>query len=294
MEITLRKPEYIFRNGISPSMIKTWLTCRRSWYNRYVRGLSRPGGIEADFGKVFHKFLSNYYLNTALTVEKAIEDFKLAWPEEKDTEKRSQDLGIRLIREYFKRYPRETEPFKILWWSEENEKSETSEKSGDFQVLLPSGLRANVRLDAYVEKQGGVYVLDNKTASQLGATYFEQYQNDYQIAAYVYALQKKLGKQVEGVIINGVGCKKVVNADSFLRADIVKTQSQIDYMMKNFDFLAQEIVEYVTKNYEDVEMFPMSAHSTACKSFNTKCPFLDICQFNDNTNLGSHLLKENQ
>lgn len=270
----LRTPEQIFKYGVSPSMIKTWLLCKRKWYNQYVRALkskASPNNVYLRFGLAWDSFVKEYFTGEEV-LEVLIERFKLDFPVELDNNKRTQDNGIKLINKYVTIYPRDTEPFKV------------TELDVKLNVPMP-GVKypLNAILDGYGVYRDGIWVIDYKSTSMLGASYFNQYKLDYQVICYLWGLEQHLDKKVEGFILDVVGTKKVVNRDSFFRDDTTGclNQSQIDYGMEQFQKVANEMINYVEANWEDVEAFPLSAHSQACRAYFSDCPYLELCQFND-------------
>jgi len=273
--MTLINPEEVFKNGVSPSMVKLWLLCKRKWYNHYIRGIKKNDGtnIAAVFGTAMHKCLANWYdPNKDYRVDNAVREFDILFPDSLDTNKRTNEIGTRLLRLYAKRYPKETEPFKVITTEEE-----IKVKVNELDVPL------HFIIDMLVERNiGGFEVWDHKTTGRLGASYFDKFVNDYQVYVYLYGMSKHLNKRIEGLTINAIGCKKVVNNDSLLRNTIEKDPKQIEYHMKHFFRISREMIEFARKNWQDPEMFALSSDGFACTAYITKCQFLEICEFNDN------------
>lgn len=62
--------------------------------------------------------------------------------------------------------------------------------------------------DGLVEYSGSVYVLEHKSTSMLGATYFNQFKPNNQVTGYVWAAGQLSGRRVGGAIINAIGIYK--------------------------------------------------------------------------------------
>jgi len=273
-----RSPEKIFHFGVSPSMIKKWLLCRKRWYNEYILGLKAPRdqkGPYMVFGLAWDTFIKAYFMTDA-DDKKLLEQFKLDFPVSLDSTARTQDLGLRMIRKYIKSYPRTTEPFKI---------TEIDIKG---QVDVPGlDVPLNVILDGIGKYREGNWVLEYKTTSRLGGKYFNQFKVDFQTNCYIYFAQKHFKEKYEGVYFDVAGCKNTVNRDSFNRDDVVgcKTQAQVDFSIKQFATQAQDMLDYVRKHWEDPTKFGLASTSTSCFAFNVPCPYLESCEFMDNVKL---------
>lgn len=269
----LIRPEELFKDGVSPSSVKEWLLCRRRWYNNRVRGLKEESAGYAGFGKAIHNFLEQWHSpKVSPNLKELVEGFRKDFPTSMDTDSRSQDLGVKIIHKYVEIYPRESEPFKVI----ELEKEIIVPLEG---MVVP----LHIVVDGIIEYQGGLWVIEHKSTSRLGADFFTQFRNDYQIYAYLEGVSVALGKRIEGVLMNGIGCKKKVDRESFLRNDEVgcKGKVQVDYHMGHFKKIVNEMVEFVMKNWKDVEAFTPSSGGNSCKSYNTQCPYLRVCEYMD-------------
>jgi len=286
--IKLTHPDTIFKRGVSPSMVKLWLLCRRRWYNNYIRGLKADAGVYANFGIAYHNFLNTWCAPNGMKpkLEDMLKRFKLDFPEEMSNDKRNQAHGLKLVKAYMDRYPRDTEPFNVLFVEMDREAT----------ISVPiEGMSVNLHIKpdmGVLDKHtNGLYLLDNKTTSRLGASYFRKFKNDYQIYVYIKGMSVHLKRRIEGVIINGIGTKAKIDKDSFLRDTIEKSDDQIEYHMVQFAKVANEMVEYVRKNWENVEKFHLSSADFACTAYNVECPYLDMCQFNDNLAFAKEILR---
>lgn len=261
-------------------MVQRWSSCKRRWYNHYVRRLRKEDENFAAFGAATHTFLKNHYTKPETTIDQHKAQFTADFPETVGSDKRTTPMGHKLIEKYLETYPIANEPFKVV------------EVEQQRQTVIP-GLKKplNYTIDMKIEYRNGLWLLEHKTTSRGGATYFRQYRLDYQNIAYLKGASVEYGKKVEGILYNVLvandGLFRKDSKENFLRDDMVacKTQQQIDYIWQSFCNLANDMVEYVEKHWEDVEKFPLSASSSACWAYMTACPFIDICEFADNVNL---------
>jgi hypothetical protein len=63
--------------------------------------------------------------------------------------------------------------------------------------------------DGVVEYSGSVYVLEHKSTSMLGGSYFNQFKPNNQVTGYAWAAAQMSGLPVGGAIINAIGVYKV-------------------------------------------------------------------------------------
>lgn len=62
--------------------------------------------------------------------------------------------------------------------------------------------------DGLVEFSGQVFVLEHKSTSVLGGTYFNQFKPNNQVSGYIWASSKLSGKKVQGALVNAIGIYK--------------------------------------------------------------------------------------
>lgn len=274
MTLILNEPDKIFHFGASPSMVSLWQLCRHKWWLHYVARVGRKEKeAQKDSGIAFHNFLQVHYstLGEALTFEDHAKLFEQDFPEVESTEKRDQKHLLGILKAYLEHYPRASEPFTPL------------ESEQAIRVEVPGcAIPLNVKLDLLIEKFGGLWVMDHKTSSRLGNTYFEQFRNNWQTYTYIFAASQLLQRKCEGIYYNAIGLKKKIDKDSFMRLDIAKTQAQIDFHMSIWAQVVNEMYEFVKENWRDRTKFFPNEYSPACKAYNVNCPFLGYCEFNQN------------
>lgn len=269
--LELQTPDKIFAFGASPSMVSLWQLCKHKWWLHYVARQGRETKeAQKDSGVAIHKFFQSYY-GEGFDFAKAIEQFKLDFPQNEENEKREQDHIINVLKNYGDTYPIASEPFKVL----------TREQV--IQVPLPDcKIGLNVKLDMTATYLNGLWVVDHKSSNQLGNQYFEQFRNHWQTYTYIYAGGVYHKQDCQGIMYNAVGLKKKIDRDSFLRQTFSKTKDQLDYHIKEFAKIVNSMYSFVEANWQNVEAFEMTATPTACRAYHTNCPFLDYCEFNRN------------
>jgi len=273
----LTEPNKIFINGASPSMITLWSLCRHKWWLHYVARQGRREKVDTrDAGTAFHNFLEAYYgeIGEVLTLEDHLALFKEDFPEEESTDKRDQKHLLAVVKAYVERYPRESEPFEVI---------NTEQK---LNVEVPGcALKLNAVIDLAIERFGGLWVKDHKTAGRLGATYFDQFRHHWQTYTYIYAAGQHFKRRCEGIYYNAIGLKKKIDNDSFLRKDFAKTSDQLEFAMNVWTQTVNEMYEFVMKNWQDPSKFLPTCTPTACRAYNSNCFALDYCEFNQNERL---------
>lgn len=124
------------------------------------------------------------------------------------------------------------------------------------------------RSDMVCNFAGGVYILDDKTTSQLGASWSKQWEMRGQFSGYSWAA-RELGLQVRGVIIRGVSILKTK----------YETQQCLTYR-SNY-----EIDRWYDQTCRDLERMVVAWHSgywdfnlgESCGSYGG-CKFVDACK----------------
>jgi hypothetical protein len=110
---------------------------------------------------------------------------------------------------YFEQYPLESDPFQPHEWSPGQRAIEFT-----FAVPLPfdhpvtgEPLIYTGRSDMIAEMGGALYIEDDKTASQLGASWSSQWDMRSQFTGYSWAARQS-GLEIAGILIRGVSILK--------------------------------------------------------------------------------------
>lgn len=130
------------------------------------------------------------------------------------------------------------------------------------------------KIDAVIEKEGRLWVLDHKTTSVFGPTYFSQYEMSPQMLGYAWALQELLGRQVAGVLINVLAIRKPTKTGKgveYGRQYISYEPHMIEEWRVNQLTLLSEFFGNILNDY-----FPK--RMTWCiTKFQRKCEYFEVC-----------------
>jgi len=127
------------------------------------------------------------------------------------------------------------------------------------------------RTDALVQMAGGLYALDDKTTSQLGASWSRQWDLRGQFIGYAWAM-RTLGLQPAGTIVRGVSILKT-KYDT-LQAIIAQPDWKIDRWYEQLEGKISQMLEcYRTGNWRYVM-------DEACNHYG-QCPMRQVCLSND-------------
>lgn len=87
-------------------------------------------------------------------------------------------------------------------------------------------------MDGVVEFGPQVYVLEHKSTSQLGPTYFNQFKPNNQVTGYTWAAGQMSGMRVGGALINAVGVYKA-STTRFERKPTSRSEAEIAEWLEN-------------------------------------------------------------
>lgn len=146
------------------------------------------------------------------------------------------------------------------------------------------------KIDLPVSWDGHIMIGDNKTASQLGPSYFDQYRMSSQLIGYCYAFKETTGKKPIGFFVNAIRTKakslKMTTGAStktdeakwwsecFFREKEYVDQWRLDEWKQNAIAKVEELLWHYSRGY-----FPMK--TTACVMWG-RCAFYDICYYPPN------------
>jgi len=257
------------------STISCFQTCRRKYYYQYVRHL-QPAMKSAPliFGTAIHDALDCYYKNKDKDVGiiEAVKLFKSSYSTPEGESLRTVENGVKMLTWYSIKY--KGEPFTVYGKPEEG------------FVFFIGELLYGGRLDLPVEWDGQLWIMEHKTTTRLGASYFNQYELDKQITGYIIALEEYSGRKCSGAIINvlepwkdvkRVSAKTKKPEDHFLRKPISKSED----LKQRFRYNVQAIVRDILWCEQHGE-FQEAEKKEACFYYNRDCPFLQLCQYGEN------------
>lgn len=178
------------------SQLQAFKDCPERYRLKYVQQLrKREEGEEShdrNFGSAIHTGLEGLYKGKSL--EESVKEFKLAYPEQLNTEDlaKTQGNGILLLDAYAKHYQEEDKKWKV----------KAVEVADTFQIA--PGVDFTVKIDLIIEQQGCIYFVDHKTTGKaFNWTYWSKFEPNSQITGYTAYCQSKFG-ECSGGVINGI------------------------------------------------------------------------------------------
>lgn len=137
-----------------------------------------------------------------------------------------------------------------------------------FKFEVDGGLLLCGHLDRLVDYQGGVYVMDRKTAgTTLTAHYFDQYTPDNQMSLYTIAGQVIFNSPIRGVLIDAA--QIAVGFTRFARGVTYRTPSQLDEWLDAFYSYVK-----IAWGYAEADFWPMNDKN--CHQYGG-CVFRRVC-----------------
>jgi hypothetical protein len=186
---------------------------------------------------------------------------------------KSLDRMVGALEYYFSEYPLDTDPARILTLA--------GKPAVEFSFAIPlpithpdtsEPLLFCGRFDAVVEYAGGVYAMDEKTTSSLGATWSRQWDLRSQFVGYSWALREH-GLNCQGTIVAGVSILKTSYGQQ--RAVVPQPEWKVNRWLE--DTIAD--IEDAKQRYIRKEK-PRRNWSESCNSYGS-CPFKQLCIVED-------------
>ena len=251
---------------LNQSNINLWYKCPYAFYQQNILGIGFPTIPTAlDFGKHMHEALVIGYTKT---VQEAINHWDL-YKGEAD-EKRTPAMGKLIIERYFQLHP--VSELEII----------ALEKP--FEIPIGKHIYTGVwDLIAKWGRPAFLFDFEHKTTSGMGTTFFDQFTPDIQIAGYYYAGKQLLGKEYNGIIMNGLRVAKYMDKDdskNFGRKILNPTQFEVEGFLGQFTNVADQI-EFALANWTE-EQWKANKHYSSCWDYFTKCSYWNLCVYNHN------------
>lgn len=252
---------------INSSSVEIISTCKRKAQYALHMGLRKEDESDAlTFGKAIHAGLEEFYKSPDRNINAIIDAFANAaspLAHLPQTDKRSIDNGVKIMRNYFDVYKNDP------WVAYVDDKGPFIERSfevpfmSDFIHGTVDAVLRNVETDELV-------VCDHKTATSLSDLAMRVNPN-LQFSIYIWALQT-MNIPVKRMMVNGIQVAKT-------KSDLVRIFTGRDYT----DF--QEMFESVASAIESYDSSASSGRwpmSTSSCSHYGGCQYLDICSLNKN------------
>lgn len=280
-DFIVRTPEIM-----DSSKTQTDLECSRKFYWQYIRHLvPKDRQMALSFGSAVHEALNIWY--ATYQPELALKAFTDAWEgDEVRDDLRTRERGIAILAAYFKKY--EVEPFEWLALErsfnlplEERDcpdcgmafKYNTQIRRSEWRCsychspyFVPTW---SGKIDGIIKWGSQYYVVDHKTSSRLGWTYFAQFRPSVQMTGYVWAAQQMIGKPISGVVINAIG---VYKSKMHFERDISSREPwEVDEFVEEAIYRIEEIRKRDVHNLK--EWHP---NWTSCGDWGG-CRFRDLC-----------------
>lgn len=129
------------------------------------------------------------------------------------------------------------------------------------------------KIDMVVEMEGDLWVVDHKTSSILGGTYWKDFELSQQTIGYVWACEQMLGRPLKGLLLNVIigrrPTKTGVSVD-FERKRYMYPPHAKEEWIENTMYLVSDAVSYLTRGF-----FPKM--TKWCVGKYGLCPYHDVC-----------------
>ncbi len=232
--------------------ISDFLTCRKRYYWRHRMNLV-PKVVSTPllFGSAWHKAMEAYWTekgDPVVVFTAAYKDVEVA-----EGDKRTLDRGLKVLDDYIKRYP--LGMFEVI----------ASECSHSRSI---NGLTYCGRMDKGILWGGDKYVMEHKTTSQLGFTFFNQFALNHQVDGYIWLGVDKFG-ECAGVLIDAV----LIAKTKFNCMRDVATRTAED--TEKFEMELQDIAVNIRWAIDN-DSFPKN--KSMCQYYG-ECPYRDACLY---------------
>jgi len=243
--------------------------CRRKWnLSSHLRNNLQPQRVNDKLwlGSGVHYALEQYYKDGVSLVPpfkkwcaQQIDEMKARgdlWQEQVDMLDEQIILGSGILRHY-EMWAKEEDP---KWWS----KVFKTEMSVKVPIIAPDGTDTGahyaLRVDAIVQDEYDLYwLLEHKTAAMFDNSKLPL---DEQCGSYIWALQKLLGIELQGVIYNQLRKKVPARPEALAKGGLSKN--------KGCDTTAQMYLQVLDEYYDGRENVPMAEYSAILEELQKK------------------------
>jgi hypothetical protein len=240
--------------------------CRRRESNKEKPAL--------QFGKIIHKILEARYSRADVDVLSqfdklvavATAEFSKWTPPDGDY--RNFAMAVDVISEYAAIYPFET--FDLATFNGQPAVElpfacplGTIDVEAEVAILNPDGSSRIVylsklhivvkgKIDLLIRREGRLYVMDHKTTSMMGPTYFNDFQISGQVYTYAWAAKELTGEEPHGFMVNALGVRAPTKSGKkleFKRHTVTLYKELIEEWKKDVMYKVADFVEMARRGY---------------------------------------------
>lgn len=272
-------PDTPFPRVIDSSMRSEFVSCPTAFRRRYLEGYQKAGkSIHLHFGGAYADGLALYrkaFYQDNDTMDKALQkgvkQIVDSWGpfEAPPDSTKTLDRCIEALEAYTAQYPPATDHIQPY-------KDQEGACALEFTGAIPLPIRHpetgepllySGRFDMLGEMAGGLYVVDDKTTTQLGAAWSNNWRLRAQFTGYCW-LARAYGYPVEGAVVRGISILK----KSFGHAEVILSRPQ--FMLDQWhEQLIRDIKRMI--HSWSTGLWDM-ALDRACADYGG-CPYLESC-----------------
>jgi hypothetical protein len=273
-----------FPDVVDSTIRASWKSCPTKFYWEFCRQIAPKGGsVDLIAGGAFAKGLEvvrkSFHKEKRSYPESLHEGMKAAIAEWGDFEcpehKQQKNISrvIQALEFYFFKWPIESDPVQPYFWAEGEPAVEFT-----FSIPLPilhpqtgNPIIYGGRLDMIGVFNDQIFLVDEKTASQLGPTWGSKWNLRGQFTGYAWAA-KQTGLPVAGAIVRGI---------SFLKTGFGAAESlqfRADWQLESWYEQLLTDVEAMVSDWNRRQFSQSFADS--CESY-SGCPFMQLCEAKD-------------
>lgn len=235
----LRRAPHIPR-AIDNTALQAYMECNWKYFASMVENRRRGGSTRPSiaYGTTWHSIMEAHYKtggDPAAVQRAAI----MSWEaHDNPDDHRTLDRALSAYEAYLERYGDHDTEAKT--WGITLGYPDTPVVENSVELSWPGALHPYTgKIDRIFEKNGSIYVQDHKTTSQLGSTYFRQFDPSNQMMGYTWLAQKLTGLPIAGVEINAHGVLKTQN--KFERQTILYSPERLEEWARNYNSWIRKI-----------------------------------------------------
>lgn len=286
-----------YRESIDYSSLSTYMACPRKFLFQYMMNLKPSStSIHLVFGSCWHYGLEETYkiikdnkISVIDATISSVKAFNKLWKLDGEPLWKNEDLifpkspghAANMYKGYWERFLKADSERKIIA-IEESFAVDLSSHHSSFPKYIG-------RIDLILsDKSDGIEILDHKTAKALYAVTTQQFEMSFQTDGYLTAGRIFYDK-IPSITYRIALCQK--SKIDFHPITINKRSAAIEHFLANLIHYVGEILHNINLLEEDIEYchertdvlksFPRNP-GQACTSFNTTCPYFDLCKLRNN------------
>jgi hypothetical protein len=129
------------------------------------------------------------------------------------------------------------------------------------------------RIDLLYERESRLYIMDHKTTSMMGPSYFKEYEHSSQVLGYMWSVRELIGRAPHAFVVNALGIRKPTKTGKGIELERQIVMPDVSLVDEWHDTTLNIVAEIIHNSETDI----WPKHYKACVGKYGACEYFNVC-----------------